>query len=51
MSSAVVSNPRHNPTINQSGVVANFLSTHQPTRAGTPIIHGIASASPTVVVA
>jgi len=51
MSSAVLNNPTTNPTISQSGAVAYFLSSHQPITAGTPIIHGIASARPMVPIA
>lgn len=48
MSSAVPTNPSTSPTMNHRGEVTNCLSIHQPISAGIPIIHGIASASPTV---
>jgi len=51
LSSAVVNNPKTSPIINHRGVVAYFSSSHQPISVGTPIIHGIASASPTVPIA
>src|ERR1700687_3988719 len=47
MSRAVVKRPSTRPTIKHQGEDANFLSSHHPSSAGTPIIHGIASASPT----
>lgn len=51
MSSAVPKSPASKPTMNQTGSVSYFLSIHQPISVGTPIIQGIASASPTVVIA
>ena len=51
MSSAVPTSPASKPTMNHSGRVSYFLSIHQPIKVGTPIIHGIASARPAVVMA
>ena len=51
MFNAVLRSPATSPTINQTGAVAYLLSIHQPISAGTPIIHGIESARPTVVIA